>query len=108
MTANPAPDGPQQVQSLHLPASEITLAQLLKEAGYATGMVGKSPSLNQLRQTVEKSAPTNSRILIIGPSGAGKELAARHLHSLSSRANGPFVVTVQLLIRRCMSSAVAR
>lgn len=41
MTANPAPDGPMQVQSLHLPASEITLAQLLKDAGYATGMVGK-------------------------------------------------------------------
>src|SRR3954462_2797243 len=37
-----------------------------------TGMVGKSSSINQLRQTVEKTAPTNSRILIIGPSGAGK------------------------------------
>jgi two-component system, NtrC family, nitrogen regulation response regulator NtrX len=55
-------------------------------------MVGRSPSINQLRQSVEKTAPTNSRILIVGPSGAGKELAARHLHSLSSRANGPFVV----------------
>ena len=57
-----------------------------------TSMVGKSPSFNQLRQSVEKIAPTNSRIMIIGPSGSGKELAARHLHSLSSRASGPFIV----------------
>src|ERR1700742_1024456 len=58
----------------------------------STAMVGKSPAINQLRQTVEKTAPTNSRIMIIGPSGAGKELAARHLHSLSARADGPFIV----------------
>ena len=58
----------------------------------ATTMVGRSPSINQLRQTIEKVAPTNSRILIVGPSGAGKELAARHLHGLSARTNGPFVV----------------
>src|SRR6476646_2431218 len=55
-------------------------------------MVGHSPSINQLRQAVEKIAPTNSRIMIIGPSGAGKELTARHLHGLSARAEGPFVV----------------
>jgi two-component system nitrogen regulation response regulator NtrX len=58
----------------------------------STMMVGRSPSINQLRQTIEKVAPTNSRILIVGPSGAGKELAARHLHGLSARAGGPFVV----------------
>jgi len=57
-----------------------------------THMVGRSPALNSLRQTIEKVAPTNSRILIIGPSGAGKELAARTLHGLSARAHGPFVV----------------
>src|SRR5581483_4777072 len=55
-------------------------------------IVGHSSSINQLRQTIEKAAPTNSRILIVGPPGAGKELAARSLHSLSGRANGPFVV----------------
>src|SRR5438874_3160951 len=52
-------------------------------------LVGRSPSINQLRQTVEKVAPTNSRILIVGPPGAGKELAARVLHALSARAEGP-------------------
>jgi two-component system nitrogen regulation response regulator NtrX len=55
-------------------------------------VIGRSPSVNQLRQTIEKVAPTNSRILIVGPSGAGKELAARTLHVLSSRADGPFIV----------------
>jgi two-component system, NtrC family, nitrogen regulation response regulator NtrX len=58
----------------------------------ASALVGKSPAINQLRQTIEKVAPTNSRILIVGPSGAGKELCARTLHSMSSRAAGPFVV----------------
>jgi two-component system nitrogen regulation response regulator NtrX len=64
----------------------------LKALSPGTGIVGKSPSINQLRQAVEKIAPTNSRIMIVGPSGAGKELAARHLHGLSARAQGPFIV----------------
>ena len=55
-------------------------------------LVGRSPSMNQLRQTIERVAPTNSRILIVGPSGSGKELAARVLHAASNRAEGPFVV----------------
>jgi two-component system nitrogen regulation response regulator NtrX len=55
-------------------------------------LVGRSPSVNQLRQTIEKVAPTNSRLLIVGPPGAGKELAARTVHGHSSRAQGPFVV----------------
>ncbi|HEY7296647.1 MAG TPA: sigma-54 dependent transcriptional regulator [Xanthobacteraceae bacterium] len=63
----------------------------LKQLTPAT-MVGNSPSINQLRQTIEKAAPTNSRILIVGPSGSGKELAARMLHELSGRTEGPFVV----------------
>jgi two-component system nitrogen regulation response regulator NtrX len=48
--------------------------------------------MNQLRQTIERAAKANSRILIVGPSGAGKELAARTLHNASGRADGPFVV----------------
>ena len=57
-----------------------------------SSLVGKSPAMNQLRQTIEKVAPTNSRIMIIGTSGSGKELCARTLHGLSSRSSGPFVV----------------
>jgi two-component system, NtrC family, nitrogen regulation response regulator NtrX len=55
-------------------------------------LVGRSPAIGQLRQAIERVAPTNSRVLVVGPSGAGKELAARTLHQLSGRANGPFVV----------------
>jgi two-component system, NtrC family, nitrogen regulation response regulator NtrX len=55
-------------------------------------LVGKSAVVAQLRQAIDRVAPTNSRVLIVGPSGAGKELAARTLHQLSGRANGPFIV----------------
>ena len=57
-----------------------------------SAVIGQSPPINQLRQVIEKVAPTNSRILIVGPSGSGKELAARTLHRLSARAEAPFVV----------------
>jgi two-component system nitrogen regulation response regulator NtrX len=57
-----------------------------------SNLVGHSPSINQLRQTVDKVAPTNSRVLIVGPPGAGKELTARAIHAQSARAEGPFVV----------------
>lgn len=65
---------------------------LKKLAPQASGLVGRSTPMNQLRQTIEKVSPTNSRILIVGPSGAGKELAARTIHNLSERAPGPFIV----------------
>lgn len=55
-------------------------------------LVGQAPSMSSLRQAIERVAPTNSRVLIVGPSGAGKELAARTMHQLSARANGPFIV----------------
>ena len=68
------------------------MRELKQLAPSAATVVGRSPAINQLRQTIEKVAPTNSRILIVGPSGSGKELAARTIHALSARANGPFVV----------------
>ena len=54
-------------------------------------MVGTSPSLQQARGIIDKSAPTNSRIFISGPSGSGKGLAARLIHQRSPRADAPFV-----------------
>src|SRR6201994_2358323 len=66
--------------------------ELKQLAPPASVMTGRSACMNQLRQTIERAAKANSRILIVGPSGAGKELAARTLHNASSRADGPFVV----------------
>lgn len=66
--------------------------ELKQLAPVQSSMIGHSPSINQLRQTVERAAKANSRIMIVGPSGGGKELAARMLHAMSSRAEGPFVV----------------
>lgn len=56
------------------------------------GMIGGSPAINALRGVIDKVADTRSRVLISGPSGAGKELIARLLHANSSRASRPFVV----------------
>src|SRR5215510_3572790 len=66
--------------------------ELKQLAPTASQLVGRSPSINQLRQTIERAAKANSRILIVGPAGAGKELTARTLHAASGRADGPFVV----------------
>ena len=65
----------------------------LKQHAPSSGtLIGRSPCMNQLRQTIDCAAKANSRIMIVGPSGGGKELAARTLHAMSSRADGPFVV----------------
>jgi len=66
--------------------------ELKQLAPQPTTLVGNSTAMNQLRQTIDKVAPTNSRILIVGPSGSGKELTARTIHGLSGRSEGPFVV----------------
>jgi two-component system, NtrC family, nitrogen regulation response regulator NtrX len=66
--------------------------ELKQLAPHPAKLVGSSGVMQHLRQTVEKVAPTNSRILIVGPSGSGKELTARTIHALSSRAPAPFVV----------------
>ena len=58
----------------------------------ASRIAGHSVAVNQLRQTIDRVAPTNARILVTGAPGSGKELAARTLHGLSNRQASPFVV----------------
>src|SRR5215510_4956196 len=55
-------------------------------------LVGRSSTMGQLTSSIDKVSPTNSRILISGPPGSGKELVARLIHERSNRARGPFVV----------------
>jgi len=59
--------------------------------GADSELLGSSHAMRQLRMQLKKIAPANSRVLITGPMGAGKEMAARSLHALSLRASGPFV-----------------
>ncbi|MBR6250035.1 MAG: sigma-54-dependent Fis family transcriptional regulator [Bacteroidales bacterium] len=54
-------------------------------------MVGNSEPMAKMRELIEKVAPTDARVLILGANGTGKELVARALHEGSSRASGPFV-----------------
>jgi two-component system nitrogen regulation response regulator NtrX len=65
--------------------------ELTQMAAPSMKLVGRSAVMNQLRQTIEKIAPTNSRVLVVGASGSGKELSARTIHALSTRSSGPFV-----------------
>jgi len=57
-----------------------------------TELIGNSAAMQQLRQVIERVANSNSRIMISGASGSGKELVARSIHSNSNRSSGPFVV----------------
>ena len=66
--------------------------ELKGRAGADAELLGNSIAMRQLRQTLKKIAPSNSRVLITGPMGAGKELAARALHTSSQRSAGPFVI----------------
>ncbi len=66
-------------------------AELRLRAGGELDLVGASPAINQLRQQIERVAPTGSRVLITGAPGSGKEVVGRLLHARSRRAAGPFV-----------------
>ena len=68
------------------------LSDLRTRSGAVNKIVGRSSAMNQLRQVIERVAPANSRIMISGASGAGKELTARTIHDTSGRASAPFVV----------------
>jgi len=65
--------------------------ELRLRAGGNIELVGNSPVITQLRQSINKVAPTNSRVLITGPAGSGKDLVAHLLHEQSNRAGAPFI-----------------
>jgi two-component system nitrogen regulation response regulator NtrX len=67
-------------------------SQLRTRSSSSTELVGSSAAIAQLSVAIDKVAPTNSRILISGPPGSGKELVARLIHDRSQRSEGPFVI----------------
>jgi DNA-binding NtrC family response regulator len=64
---------------------------LKKKISKKNEMVGESPTMLEVKEMIEKVAPTDARVLITGPNGSGKELVARWIHEGSKRANGPLV-----------------
>ncbi len=66
--------------------------ELRIRAGTANELIGRSPAIRKVKQVIERVAPTNSRVLITGPAGSGKEVVARILHACSRRSEAPFVV----------------
>jgi DNA-binding NtrC family response regulator len=65
--------------------------QLRKRVSKANDMIGGSEAMQKIKETIEKVAPTDARVLITGENGVGKELVARRIHELSNRNNAPLV-----------------
>ena len=65
---------------------------LRQQVGHEDQLHGSSIAINTVRATLKRVAPTGSRVLISGPPGVGKEIAARMIHQWSPRARAPFVV----------------
>ena len=68
------------------------VASLRLSAGRDVDLTGSSTAINAVRATLKRVAATGSRVLIMGPAGVGKEVAARLLHGWSQRTDAPFVV----------------
>jgi DNA-binding NtrC family response regulator len=64
---------------------------LKKKLSKKLDMVGESEAISRVKETIEKVAPTEARVLITGPNGTGKELVAHWLHQKSNRATAPFI-----------------
>tara|TARA_Y100000591_G_scaffold271733_1_gene246991 strand:- start:5349 stop:6716 length:1368 start_codon:yes stop_codon:yes gene_type:complete len=62
-------------------------------------LIGKSPSIMKVKKIIEKLATSESRVLISGPTGTGKELVARKIHKNSSRSKDPFVIINAALLK---------
>ncbi|NWJ49827.1 MAG: sigma-54-dependent Fis family transcriptional regulator [Bacteroidetes bacterium] len=64
---------------------------LRRKVGKQYEMIGESKSILQIKEMIDRVAPTDARVLITGSNGTGKELVARWVHEQSNRSTGPFV-----------------
>lgn len=79
-------------RALEASSMKREIKELKQRAGDVSNLVGSSSSMNNLRLTIERICLTNSRVMITGPSGSGKETVARTIHEASPRSKSPFVV----------------
>ncbi|MDO5442524.1 MAG: sigma-54 dependent transcriptional regulator [Bacteroidia bacterium] len=73
---------------------KVTLVKetkILKKKVYGAEMIGTSAPMMKIKDMIAKVAPTDARVLILGPNGSGKELVARNLHQQSLRSQMPFI-----------------
>ncbi len=71
--------------------SLVKETKILKKKVYGQEMVGESAPIKHIKEMIDKVAPTDARVLIIGSNGTGKELVARNLHQRSNRSAAPYV-----------------
>ena len=64
---------------------------LKRKVGMVKDIIGNSKPINNIKDTIEKVAPTGARVLITGENGVGKELVARWIHEKSNRSKGPMI-----------------
>lgn len=69
----------------------VALETRLRTVEGSPDLIGTTPIMQQVKRLIDKIAPTDSNVLILGETGTGKELVARRVHDLSRRANKPFV-----------------
>src|SRR5690606_16275106 len=70
----------------------VTETKVLKRKVARTReILGKSAAVTRIKDTIDKVAPTDARVLVTGANGSGKELVARWLHEKSNRRNGPMI-----------------
>jgi DNA-binding NtrC family response regulator len=73
-------------------ATLVTETKVLKrKVGKTREIIGESPAIQKIKDTIERVAPTEARVLITGDNGTGKELVARWIHEKSNRKNGPLI-----------------
>ena len=71
--------------------SLVKETKILKKKVYGQPMIGESPAILHIKEMIDKVAPTDARVLVIGSNGTGKELVARNLHQKSNRSTMPYV-----------------
>ena len=77
-----------QKSNQHLKSENTTLK---KKVSKKYQMIGQSPALKKIQDMIDKVAPSDARVLITGPNGAGKELVAHAIHAQSDRSKGPMI-----------------